>query len=100
MTSNLSMTALEAPTLVLLNHADRWSRAVRNDGMAFVLFAGSAGQTYWVTERSCSCKSFEWRQRCAHQNAVSIEAERARARALAPKRGLEDLWTDDMEAAF
>jgi hypothetical protein len=96
MTSNSSMTALEAHKLVLLNHADKWAKSVRNtDGLVYTMFSGSAGQTYWTTEKSCSCKGFEWRQRCAHQAAVAEQAERARAKAFAPKRRYEDLFGDD-----
>jgi len=98
MANQNTMTALEAHTLVLLNHADKWSRAVRNDGFAFVLFAGSTGQTYWTTERSCSCRSAFFRGICAHMQAVATEAARARRAAVATK--IEDLWPDDMESSF
>lgn len=94
------MTAMEAHTLVLLNHSERWSRAVRNDGLAFVLFAGSTGQTYWTTERSCSCRGFNFRQTCAHQRAVAIQAERAREQAFRRKPQYEDLFPSELEDAF
>lgn len=91
----MAITSMQAHTDVLLSRSTHWSRAVRNDGLVFTLFTGSTGQTYWTTERSCSCRGFTYRQTCAHVEAVKAEAEKARAAAVRrPKATYDDLYPE------
>jgi hypothetical protein len=69
--------SMQARASVLLSHAATWARGTRTeDGQPFVLFAGSKGATYMITERGCTCPSFLHRGECSHHVAVCrFEAE-------------------------
>lgn len=97
-----SISASEAHTMVLLARSEHWSRGVRtSDGLAFVLFSGSTGQTYMTTERGCTCRGHQFRGQCAHAEAVRREADQARARAFRRLPTYADLFPcDDLEDAF
>lgn len=100
----MATTSLAAHAELLLNRSQSWSRGVRaSDGLVFVLFSGSTGQTYMATAHACTCRGFLYRGQCAHQVAVRTEADRA---VLAVERqarnaaAYDRLFGDDLEAAF
>jgi hypothetical protein len=95
-------TSMDAHRDILLSRSALWSRGHRqSDGLQFVLFAGSTGQTYMTNERGCTCRGFTFRGQCAHVAAVKAEAEKAREKAGRRKTRYEDLFpSDDLEDAF
>jgi hypothetical protein len=96
----MATSSMTAHAELLLNRSAHWSRGVRAaDGLVFVLFTGSTGQTYMTTDSGCTCRGFLYRGQCAHQVAVMTEAEKAQAPK--PRKRYEDLFgEDDLEAAW
>ena len=74
---------------LLLTRAAFWTRGTRKrDGLAFVVFPSSRAtperpRAYYSTETACSCPSYNYRGRCAHELAVRTDNERVRAEAVA-----------------
>ena len=74
---------------LLLTRAPFWTRGTRKrDGLAFVIFPSTQAtaerpRAYYSTETACSCPSYQYRGRCAHELAVRTDNERARAEAVA-----------------
>lgn len=81
---------------VLVQRARFWTRGVRkSDRLAFIVFPSSRATAdkptaYYANERGCTCPSFYHRGSCAHELAVRIEAEQARAAFAAPTEQYDD----------
>jgi len=92
----MATTSMQAHAEVLLDRSSHWSRGYRqSDGLQFVLFTGSTGQTYLSSESGCTCRGYLYRGQCAHVEAIRMEADKARAAAVRRPRYEDVFGADD-----